>query len=92
MTVHNTAIDFDGGCITPDNFFNVKGEGDDNKPSRIYKIKLYYKDSPTPTIFNNVWHIQTEGQLLRLIINGKSQWIPLVNVAYFKEIDKRDTE
>lgn len=62
----------------------------ENTPSRVYKIKLYYKDSPTPMIFDNVWHIQTEGQLLRLIVNGKSQWIPLNNVAYFKEIDKID--
>lgn len=56
---------------------------------RIYKLKIYYKDSPSPYFVENVEHIQTEGGLLRLIVNGKSQWIPLENIAYFNEIEKK---
>jgi len=60
---------------------------------RIYKLKIYFQDSPTPYFIENVWHIQTEGNLLRLIIGkegntiGKSMWYPLSNIAYLKEIE-----
>lgn len=57
---------------------------------RLYNIKLYYRDSPTPEFLQDVEHIQTEGDLLRFIINGQSKWIPLCNVAYFLEINVKE--
>lgn len=57
---------------------------------RVYSLKVYFQDSPSPLFLENVWHIQTEGGLLRLIVNGKSQWYPLCNVARLEELDKRE--
>lgn len=57
---------------------------------RIYSLAVYFQDSPTPLYVDNVWHIQTEGGLLRLIIDGKSQWWPLCNVANIRELERRE--
>lgn len=57
---------------------------------RVYKLKVYFQDSPSPWYVDNVWHIQTEGGLLRLIIDGKSQWFPLCNIQRLEELDKRE--
>ena len=57
---------------------------------RVYKLAIYFQDSPSPFYVDDVWHIQTEGGLLRLIIGGKSQWWPLCNVANIRELEKRD--
>lgn len=57
---------------------------------RVYSLKLYFQDSPTPLFVDNVWHIQTEGALLRLIINGESQWWPLCNLAFIKEVGVKE--
>jgi len=62
-----------------------------SKVKRTYDIVLYYTDSPTPEYIDNVEHFQTEGGLLRLIISGKSKWIPLINVAYFTERHKTES-
>lgn len=56
---------------------------------RVYDLVIYLKDSPTPVYLNDVWHIQTEGGLLRLIMNGESQWWPLENIATIRELDRR---
>jgi len=57
---------------------------------RIYKLKIYFADSPTPLFLEDVWHIQTEGGLLRMIVGGKSQWWPLCNVAQIREIEMEE--
>lgn len=59
---------------------------------RVYDLKIYFADSPTPFFVNDVWHINTEGGLLRLIINGKSQWYPLCNIANIREVDMREVD
>lgn len=56
---------------------------------RVYDLVIYFQDSPNPLYLNDVWHIQTEGGLLRLIINGCSQWWPLANIANIRELDRR---
>jgi hypothetical protein len=55
---------------------------------RVYKVVIYFQDSPTPLELSNVWHIQTEGGLLRMIINGNSQWWPLCNIANIRELGR----
>lgn len=57
---------------------------------RIYKVCIYFQDSPSPLYLDDVWHIQTEGSLLRMIIGGKSQWWPLCNIANIREIERVD--
>ena len=57
---------------------------------RVYDLKIYFQDSPTPLFLTDVWHIQTEGGLLRLIVKGVSQWYPLCNVARIQELQKRE--
>jgi len=57
---------------------------------RIYSLTIYFQDSATPLYLDDVWHIQTEGGLLRLIIAGKSQWWPLCNIANIRETAKRE--
>jgi hypothetical protein len=59
---------------------------DQDKPrKRIYGLTMYLIDSPVPVFLDNVEHIQTEGGLLRLIIDGKSKWWPLCNVSVIVE-------
>lgn len=57
---------------------------------RVYDLTIYFKDSATPLYIDNIWHINTEGELLRLIIDGKSQWWPLCNVFNIRERDHRE--
>jgi hypothetical protein len=59
--------------------------------NRIYSITIYLSDSPTPVYIDNVEHIQTEGNLLRIISESLSTWYPLCNVAYIKENSKSYT-
>ena len=59
---------------------------------RIYTVRIYFKDSPNPLELENVWHICTEGGLLRMIVAGISQWWPLINVFRIQELDKKEQE
>ena len=60
---------------------------------RFYDLVVYFQDSPTPVYIENVKHINTEGGLLRMILNDdKSQWWPLCNIATIRELDKRIVE
>lgn len=59
---------------------------------RIYTLRLYFRDSPTTLDIEDVEHIQTEGGLLRLIINGSSRWYPLSIIAWVDEIGRDDVE
>lgn len=57
---------------------------------REYTIRIYFTDSPNPVVIENAKHIQTEGQLLRIIVGGLSIWYPLCNVFKVEEISKTD--
>lgn len=58
---------------------------------RVYNVMVSFSDSPTPAMYSDVAHIQTEGGLIRLIdVNGHSTWIPLVAVHQIKEISRRE--
>lgn len=57
---------------------------------RQYKIKIYVDDSPTPLFYDNVSNLFTEGGLLRIIVNGKSQWFPLIKVVRIEEIERKE--
>jgi hypothetical protein len=59
---------------------------------RVYSLQIYFQDSPTPLYLDDVWHIQTEGGLLRLIIGGVSHWWPLCNIANISETAKKTVD
>lgn len=60
---------------------------------RHYDLVIYFQDSASPLYLEGVRHINTEGGLLRMILNDwKSQWWPLCNIANIRELDKRTIE
>jgi hypothetical protein len=58
---------------------------------RTISIQVYFKDSPTPWVFDNVTNITTEGGLLRVTQGpGQNQWFPLTNVFRIKELERKE--
>lgn len=57
---------------------------------RLYTLKFYFKDCPHPWTFAGVSNFSTEGGLVRLVQEGKSQWLPLENIFRIQEIERTE--
>lgn len=58
------------------------------KTNRLYKIRIYLKDSPIP-LFHVVRQLFSEGSLLRLMNDQmESIWYPLCNIDKIIEEEK----
>lgn len=58
--------------------------------NRRLHLRVYFSDSPIPLEITEARHMQTEGELLRIIgADGTSQWWPLRQVFNIREIPER---
>ena len=57
---------------------------------RRMSLRIYFTDSPTPVDVDNVMHMCTEGELLRIITEGETQWWPLRHVFNIRQKELSD--
>jgi len=59
---------------------------------RVITIKIYFHSGPHPWTFANVTNLTTEGGLLRITQDSKSnQWFPLVEIFRIVETERKET-
>lgn len=62
------------------------------KTKRVYKLKIYLKDTPVPS-FHTIKQMFTEGAMLRLMNEEmESIWYPLCNIDKIIEEQKLEVE
>lgn len=64
--------------------------------NRRMKLRVYFKDSPSPVDVSDVCHLGTEGELLRIVTGGgadkggETQWWPLCHVFNIRMMERTE--